>query len=322
MDPTVGTPLLWGGFVIFILAMLALDLGVFHKKSHRISFKESAAWTVVWISLAAVFNVGVYHWFGPQKALEFTAGYLLEKALSVDNLFVFLVLFRYFRVPAAQQHRVLLWGIVGALVLRAIFIAIGGAFLSHFTWAIYIFGGLLVVTGIKLLATRESAPHPERNLLVRLAKRIVPVTHEFHDQHFTIIEKGRRVATPLFLTLIAIESSDVIFAIDSIPAVFAVTSDPFIVFTSNIFAIMGLRALYFLLAGVMDRFHHLKIGLALVLLFVGAKMLLSHTIEVPIGVSLAVIAVLIGGSILLSILRPQAETPAEDPPASTSAQPR
>jgi tellurite resistance protein TerC len=312
MPITIGTPALWGGFLVFVLVMLALDLGVFHRRSHTISLKEAAIWTGVWIALALLFNLGVWLKFGAAPALEFTAGYLIEKALSVDNIFVIAVILSYFAVPAAHQHRVLFWGILGALVMRFAFILAGGAFIQRFHWAIYVFGGILIVTGVKLLLQRHAEVHPERNPVVRLLRRVLPITTAHHG-HFTVKEGGRRLATPLLLALVTVELTDVVFAADSIPAVFAITRDPFIVFTSNIFAILGLRSLYFLLAGVMGKFQYLKLGLAAVLLFVGLKMTLSGVIKVPIGASLAVIVTLLGASIAASLLRPAARPPHPTP---------
>jgi tellurite resistance protein TerC len=302
MIDSIGSPVLWVGFVAGVLALLALDLGVFHRNAHEVKFREALTWSVVWVTLAMVFNLGVYYWFGADRALEFLAGYLIEKALSVDNVFVFLVIFSSFSVPAAYQHRVLFWGIVGALVMRAIFIALGAALLSAFHWIIYIFGALLVVTGWKMLRAGGAQVHPERNPIFRLFTRFVPSVPEYRGAAFWVVEGGRRLATPLLLVLVAIECTDLVFAVDSIPAIFAVTRDPFIVFTSNIFAILGLRAMFFLLAGVMDRFVYLKTGLALVLAFVGTKMLLTDIYKIPIVVSLGVVAALIGGSILVSLL--------------------
>ncbi len=304
---SVGTPGLWIGFTVFILTLLALDLGVFHRKAHQVRFKEALTWVVVFVTLALLFNVGVFLWFGPQKALEFTTGYLIEYALSVDNVFVFIVIFSYFAVPAAFQHRVLFWGIVGALAMRAVFIVLGATLLQKFHWVIYVFGGFLVLTGVKLLVQRSAEVRPERNPVYRLFKRFVPSVDDYRGVRFTVMEQGRRYATPLLLVLVAVEATDLVFAIDSIPAIFAVTTDPFIVYTSNIFAILGLRALYFLLAGVMEKFHYLKVGLALVLTFVGAKMLMVDLYKVPIGASLAVVATLIAGSIAISLLRPRAK---------------
>jgi tellurite resistance protein TerC len=305
---TIGSPMLWAGFTLFVIGMTALDLGVFHRHAHEVRFREALVWSGVWVALAAVFALGVQVFYGTERALEFTAGYLIEKALSVDNIFVFLLLFGSFRVPPAYQHRVLVWGILGALVMRGIFIAAGAALLATFHWIIYVFGALLVVTGIKMLRAGDEPMHPERNPLYRLFARVVPSVPEYHGPRFWVRIDGRRVATPLLLVLIAIESSDLVFAVDSIPAIFAVTRDPFIVFTSNIFAILGLRSMFFLLAGVMHRFHYLKTGLALVLAFVGAKMLTAGFYPIPIAVSLAVVAALIGGAILLSLLVPPRST--------------
>jgi tellurite resistance protein TerC len=298
---TIGSPALWIGFVAFILAMLALDLGVFHRKEHAVGLREAAAWSAVWIALAVAFNVAIYFWAGRERALEFTAGYLVEKALSVDNVFVFAVIFSYFRVPAASQHRVLFWGILGALVTRAAFIAAGGAFLHRFHWAMYVFGAILAATGVKLLLTRGAQPHPQRNPLVRLFTRLVPVVPRYSDGRFVVVEQGRRYATPLLVALVTVEATDIVFAIDSVPAVFAVTSDPFVVFTSNVFAILGLRALYFLLAGVMHRFRYLDVGLAAILLFVGAKMILADVVKIPIAVALGAVAGILAISILASL---------------------
>jgi tellurite resistance protein TerC len=303
---SVGTPVLWIGFTIFVLAMLALDLGVFHRKAHAVRMREALVWSVVWIGLAFCFNAGVYLWFGHERALEFLTGYLIEKALSVDNLFVFLVLFSYFAVPAPLQHRVLFWGIVGALLMRAGFIMAGAALIQQFHWVIYIFGAFLVFTGIKLLAAREGGDiHPERNLILRLFRKVVPSVPDYQGPRFSIRKAGRRYATPLLMVLVVIEATDIVFAVDSIPAIFAVTTDPFIVFTSNIFAILGLRALYFLLAGMLGKFRYLKVGLGLVLAFVGAKMLLAGAFHVPIAVSLGVVAGLLGLSVAASLLFPR-----------------
>ncbi|MBN1607730.1 MAG: TerC family protein [Polyangiaceae bacterium] len=306
---TIGSPLLWTGFIAFVLAMLAIDLGVFHRKSHEVSLKEALAWSAVWVALAAVFGIGIFVWFGADRSLEFTTGYLIEKALAVDNIFVFVVIFSTFAVPARCQHRVLFWGVLGALVMRAGFIVAGGAFLQRFHWAIYVFGAILVVTGVKLLLQRQQEYHPERNPAVKAFQRVFPVTHEFTGDGFTLLRDGRRYATPLLLALVAIEVSDVIFAVDSIPAIFAITSDPFVVFTSNIFAILGLRSMYFLLAGAITKFTHLKLGLAFVLVFVGAKMLLMDVYKLPILASLAVIVGILGLSVLLSVLKPSRTDP-------------
>jgi len=300
---SVGSPGLWLGFTLFVLAMLALDLGVFHRKQHVVSVREALVWTAVWISLAMIFNAGVYFWFGPERALEFLTGYLIEKALSVDNVFVFLVVFSSFGVPPKLQHRVLFWGVLGALLMRALFIVVGAAALQRFHWVAYLFGVFLVLTAVKLLLQRSGEVHPERNPLFRLFKRFVPAVDDYSNEHFTLVKDGKRYATPLLLVLVAIEATDIVFAVDSIPAIFAVTTDPFIVYTSNIFAILGLRALYFALAGVMGKFHYLKVGLALVLAFVGAKMLLAAVYKIPIVASLAIIATLLGGAVAASLVR-------------------
>ncbi|HWB77169.1 MAG TPA: TerC family protein [Nannocystaceae bacterium] len=301
---TVGTPALWLGFNLFVVAMLALDLGVFHRKAHDVRTREALIWTGVWIGLALVFDVGVYIWFGWERALEFLTGYLIEKALSVDNLFVFLVVFSYFAVPAKLQHRVLLWGILGALVMRAVFIVAGAALLQRFHWVIYVFGAFLVFTGIKLLLQKDAEVHPERNPVLRLFRRLVPAVDDYRGAKFIVREAGRWMVTPLFMVLVVIEATDIVFAVDSIPAIFAVTDDPFIVYTSNIFAILGLRALYFALAAMMGRFHYLKVGLGLVLAFVGTKMVIVDVYKIPIFVSLAVVVGLLAGSIVVSLLRP------------------
>ena len=300
---TIGTPALWLGFVGLVLVLLAIDLGVFHRDAHVVGPREALAWTVVWIGLALAFNAGVAWQYGSERGLEFLTGYLIEKALAVDNIFVFLVIFATFRVPRDQQHRILFWGILGALVMRAAFIFAGAALLERFHWVMYVFGAFLVATGVKLLRQNESEMHPERNPLFRLFTRLVPSVDTYHGSRFTIVRGGRRYATPLLLVLVCVEATDLVFAVDSIPAIFAVTSDQFIVFTSNIFAILGLRSMFFLLAGVMDRFHYLKIGLAFVLLFVGAKMMLIDVYKIPIGVSLGVIGLVLGGAVLASWLR-------------------
>jgi tellurite resistance protein TerC len=300
---TVGSPLAWGGFIVFVFAMLAIDLGVFHRKAHEVSLKEAAAWSAVWVALAIVFNAGLYVLYGPDRAMEFTAGYLIEKALAVDNIFVFVVIFAAFAVPAIYQHRVLFWGVLGALVMRAAFILVGGAFLQRFHWAIYVFGAILAITGVKLLVQRHQEMHPEKNMIVRWFQRVFPVTHEYAGNKFTILRNGKRYATPLLLALVAVEVTDLIFAVDSIPAIFAITADPFIVFTSNIFAILGLRSMYFLLAGVITKFAYLKVGLSAVLIFVGLKMLLMDVYKVPIEASLAIIAGILGLSVAVSLIR-------------------
>jgi tellurite resistance protein TerC len=290
--------------VVLILGMLALDLGVLNRRPHVVRPREALRWTLLWIGLALAFNAFIYFRFGSEPALEFLTGYLIEKALSVDNLFVFLVIFSYFSVPAEHQHRVLFWGVLGAIILRAIFILLGAALLHHFHWVLYVFGGFLLLTGVRLLLEKGASVHPERNPVVRLFQRFVPMVHDYHNSHFFTLREGKRYATPLLLVLLVVEATDVVFAVDSIPAIFAVTPDPFIVFTSNIFAILGLRALYFLLADSLERFCYLKLGLGTVLLFIGTKMLISEWYKIPIVASLAVVALLLGGSIAASLLRP------------------
>jgi tellurite resistance protein TerC len=295
--------------------MLALDLGVFHRKAHEIGTREALTWSVVWIALSFMFNAGVYLGFGPERGLEFLTGYLIEKALSVDNLFVFLVLFSYFSVPGRLQHRVLFWGILGALVLRGIFIIAGAALIQKFHWVMYVFGIFLVYTGIKLLANREEEMDPEQNPSLRVFRRVVRAVPDYRDAHFAVKERGKWYATPLLMVLIVVETTDIVFAIDSIPAIFAVTTDPFIVYTSNIFAILGLRALYFLLAGMMGKFRFLRVGLGTVLAFVGVKMLIADITKIPIAVSLTVIACLLGLSIAASMFFPEKSPPS--PPTRT-----
>lgn len=304
---------LWIGFNIFVLAMLALDLGVFHRKSHAVSIKEASIWSVVWIALALLFNLGIYlfwdklvpnsEYSNSQAALSFFTGYLIEKSLSVDNIFVFVLLFTFFAVPAAYQHRVLFWGIIGALLMRGALIAVGAALLKEFHWIIYVFGAFLIFTGIRMALHRNEEMHPERNPLVKLLRRIMPVTENYEGDHFFIRRAGKLMATPLFLVLILIESTDLIFAVDSIPAIFAVTKNPFIVYTSNVFAILGLRSLYFLLAGVVDKFYYLKLGLSVVLVFVGIKMSIVDLYKIPVGLSLGVIALILTTSIVASLIR-------------------
>lgn len=306
---------LWLGFNVFVLLMLALDLGVFHRKNHTVKVKEALIWTVIWITLALLFNVGVWHYRGAETGLQFLAGYLIEKALSVDNLFVFLIVFSAFQVPAIYQHKILFWGVLGALLMRAALIVTGTALLARFHWMIYIFGGFLVLTGLKLLFQKEEAPKLENNIAVRFARKLFPVTTDYGGGHFFIKEGGKRLATPMFLVLVTIEFTDLVFALDSIPAIFAVTPDPFIVYTSNVFAILGLRSLYFALHGIMALFSRLKTGLALVLGFVGIKMMIMDFYKIPIGLSLGVIGGILGLSVVASILWPvkSSEMPAAPP---------
>lgn len=306
---------LWITFNIFVLFMLALDLGVFHRKAHVVTFKESIAWTIVWVALAMLFNLGVWHYAGSEKAVEFLTGYVIEKSLSVDNVFIFVLLFSYFAVPAIYQHKVLFWGIIGALVMRAIMIALGATLIAKFTWIIYLFGGFLILTGVKMVFKKEEPIHPERNPLVRAFKKLMPVTEDYRGGSFFVKEKGVRHATPLFVVLLLVEFSDLIFAVDSIPAIFAVTTDSFIVYTSNVFAILGLRSLYFALAGVIDKFHHLKTGLGVVLAFVGVKMLLAHTEwKIDTHLSLGIIVSILTASIVASLVWPRKSSNGLPPP--------
>lgn len=305
---------LWIGFLFLIFALLALDLGVFHRKAHQISVKEAIGWSVFWISLAMAFNIAIYflysqHWLGigkeigheisgEQAALQFLAGYVIEKSLSLDNIFVIAMIFVYFSVSPAIQHRVLFWGILGALVMRGVMILAGVALIQRFSWMIYVFGAMLILTAVKMLVDRHDNLEPEKNPLVKLAQRFFPVTDSFEGQHFFTRLNGKFAITPLFLVLLVIESTDVLFAIDSIPAIFAVTYDPFLIFTSNVFAILGLRSLYFALAAMMEKFRYMKMSLVFVLAYVGVKMLLSHHYPIAIGKSLAII----GGILLVGIL--------------------
>jgi tellurite resistance protein TerC len=298
---------LWVVFNIFVLGVLAVDLLVLHRKAHTVSLREALGWSCVWVSLALAFGVGIYFFQGGEKALEFLTGYVIEWSLSVDNLFVFLVIFSYFSVPPIYQHRVLFWGILGALVLRALFIATGTALLANFHWMIYVFGAFLIFTGIKLLFVGEEKIEPEKNPAVRLVRRFIKITPEYQGQRFFVRKDGKLWATPLFLVLVVVETTDVIFAIDSIPAIFGITLDPFIVYTSNVFAILGLRALFFLLAGVMEMFRYLRVGLSFVLCFVGLKMLIAEFYKIPIGISLGVVGGILVISILASMLKQRQE---------------
>jgi tellurite resistance protein TerC len=302
---SIGSPALWALFIVFVLAMLALDLGVFHRKAHAVGFKEAAIWSGVWVGLALLFNVGMWWKFGAQPATEFLTGYLIEKSLSVDNIFVFVVIFGALGIPPLYQHRVLFWGILTALVLRAAMILAGTALLARFHWLIYVFGAFLVLTGVKLFYAwkKGKEEHPEESALMRWVRRVLPSTTKLDGAHFFTVENGRRLATPLFLALLLVEFTDVVFALDSIPAIFAVTKDPFIVFTSNIFAILGLRSLFFLLAGMVEKFHYLKVGLAGVLVFVGVKMSLVDVVKVEPFVSLAIILAMLGSSVWASLVR-------------------
>jgi len=299
--------LLWVGFNIFVLAMLALDLGIFHRRAHIVGIKEALIWSAIWIILALTFNLGIYFWRGPETALEFLTGYLIEKSLSVDNLFVFLMIFSYFNVDSLYQHKVLFWGILGALITRAIFIATGITLIQNFHWVIYVFGAFLILTGIRMAIRKEKKIHPERNPLLKLFRRFMPVTEEYEGEKFFLKRGGRYFATPLFIVLLIVETTDIIFAADSIPAILAITLDPFIVYTSNVFAILGLRALYFALAGMMRLFHHLHYGLSAVLIFVGTKMILADIYKIRVSIALSLIAVILLISIIASMIHPQKE---------------
>jgi tellurite resistance protein TerC len=307
---------LWIGFNLGVLGLLALDLFVFHREAHEVRLKEAAAWSIFWVFLSLVFNSWIWYFRGPEPALEFLTGYLIEKALSLDNIFVFVLIFSYFGTPPRFQHRVLFWGILGALVMRGAMILAGTYLIQQFHFIIYIFGGFLVFTGIRMATQHDHAIEPEANPVIRLVRRFLPVTNVYHGQQFFAHEARaagtmQLVATPLFVVLMLVETTDLIFAVDSIPAIFAVTRDPFIVYTSNVCAILGLRALYFLLAGVIHKFHYLKLGLSLVLVLVGAKMLITDLYKVPIGLSLALVALILGVSVAVSLLFPQhTSTPA------------
>lgn len=323
---------LWLGFLGFILIMLALDLGVFNRNAHNVNIKEATAWTIFWVALSLIFNGLIYymyehHWLGigreighvlsgKQAAVQFFTGYIIEKSLSLDNIFVIALIFAYFKVPARYQHRVLFWGILGAIVMRGIMIFAGAILISRFSWMVYVFGGLLIVTAVKMLFSRHDNLEPAKNPLVKLAQRLYPVTNKYYKKYFFVRIDQKIMLTPLFLALIVIESSDVIFAIDSIPAIFAVTRDPFLVFTSNIFAILGLRSMYFALAAMMEKFRYLKLSLVFILAYVGLKMILSHLYPIPTGISLAVIAAILILGILASVYRNYRDRNKPAPPSS------
>jgi tellurite resistance protein TerC len=302
----------WAGFVGFVLAMLALDLGVFHRHTHEISMREAFTWTCVWVGLACLFAIGlwIFNDGDPQYAMEFVTGYGLEESLSVDNLFVIIAIFSYLKIPRRYQHRVLFWGIIGALVMRGSFVALGVLLIRRFKFVLYIFGLLMILTGIRIAIRSEEAFDPSENKLIRLVRRFIPVTHELHGNRFFITSAGRRHATPLFLALVVIELTDVAFAVDSIPAIFSVTQEGFIVFTATMMALLGLRSLYFLLAGTLDKFRYLHYGIAFILVFVGAKMLIHDYMPVPTWVSLAMLVVGVGGAVLASMVIP--ESPEEE----------
>ena len=294
----------WILFNLFVVAMLALDLGVLSHPSHRVSFREALAWSGAWIALAAAFAVLVFFWHGRAQALQFATAYVIELSLSVDNLFVFLVIFRYFKVPDQYQHKVLFWGILGALLMRGVFIVVGVGLIHRFSWITYVFGALLVYSGLKLLRQGETEIHPEKNPVLRLFRRAFPVTKEYVGGQFFTRRNGL-YATPLFVVLLVVETSDVLFAVDSIPAVLAITLNAFIVYTSNVFAILGLRSMFFALAGIMDLFHYLHYGLSVVLIFIGLKMLGSHYVNIPTGWALTIVLFVLGASVLASLLNPQ-----------------
>jgi tellurite resistance protein TerC len=295
----------WVGFIAFVLAMLALDLGVFHREAHEVRPTEAAIWTAVWVALALAFAAGLFGFYGHEVGLTFLTGYIIEESLSIDNIFVIVLIFEFFRVPKNCQHRVLFYGILGALAMRGLFIGLGAVLIARFHWVLYVFGAMLVITGVRMAVKRDEEFEGNDNPIVRVVRRFLPLSHEYHGKRFFVVEAGRRVATPLLLVLILVEFTDLIFAVDSIPAIFGVTQDTFIVFTSNIFAILGLRSLYFLLAAVVDRFYLLKYGLALILTFVGVKMLTEKWIDIDIVLSLAVILGVLAAAIAASMIWPR-----------------
>jgi tellurite resistance protein TerC len=295
---------LWVGFNVFVLGLLALDLGIVHRKAQIIRIKEALIWSAIWVVVALLFNVGVHFWLGAEAGLSFLAGYLVERSLSVDNIFVFLLIFSYFRVPEVYQYRVLFWGILGALVTRALLIAAGVTLIQQFHWVIYIFGAFLIFTGVKLLTKKDAEIQPEKNPVLRLFRRLMPVTSYYEGERFLVSRAGRYFATPLLVVLLVIETTDVVFALDSIPAILGITTDPFVVYTSNVFAILGLRALYFAVVGLMRLFRYLDYGLSAVLVFVGAKMLVADFYEMPVGLALGVVAGILSLAILASLVLP------------------
>jgi tellurite resistance protein TerC len=304
---------LWIGFGVVIFVLMALDLGVINRKSHVVSTRQAAIWTGVWVFLSLLFNLAIFWWRGADSALEYLTGYLIEYSLSVDNLFVFVVLFAAFGVAPQHQHRVLFWGILGALVLRGLLIAAGVVLIEQFFWVIYIFGAFLIFTGIRLGIKKESQPHPEKNPILRLARRFLPVLKNSPGGKFMLRRSGKVFFTPLFLVLIAVETTDLVFALDSVPAIFGITHDPFIIYTSNVFAIMGLRSLYFLLAGAMGKFHFLQHALSVILVFVGVKMVISHFVHIPIAVSLSVVVGLLVIAVIASLIKERIEQKRNSP---------
>lgn len=308
MDSFSSASWLWVGFSVFILTMLSLDLGLFNRKAHTIKYREAWIWSGIWVTLAMIFAALVFHYLGKQRGLEFVTGYLIELSLSVDNLFVFLLIFSYFKVPARFQHRVLFWGVMGALIMRLTMIFIGAALIQRFHWIIYIFGAFLVYTGIKMFRQEEVEIHPDQNPVVRLVTRFFPISKSYDEEKFFTVQNGRRIGTLLLLVLIVVEVTDLVFAVDSIPAIFAITRNTFIVYTSNVFAILGLRSMYFLLAGVVEKFRYLRYGLAIVLTFIGIKMLVTALgLHIPIWISLAFVATVLLGSVAASLLFPPGE---------------
>ena len=319
-------PWVWAAFVVFVLGMLSIDLFLFHRESHEVSAREGATWVAIWMSMGVGFTFVIWAWQGGTAAGEYIAGYLLEYSLSMDNIFVFILIFTYFAVPAAYQHRVLFWGIIGALIFRAAFIAAGAALLERFDFMFYVFGAFLVYTGIRMARHGDVEVHPDRNIVLRAARRLFPMTSGYRGQKFLVMENGRRFATPLLAVLIVVETTDIVFAVDSIPAIFGVTREPFLVFSSNAFAILGLRALYFLLAKMMKRFRYLQLGLSAVLIFIGVKMLIAEFVHIPIWGSLTFIIATLGTAVLTSLradaretrMRPEMDEPTveefSDPP--------
>lgn len=305
---------MWVVFAVIVLGLLAIDLGVFHRRSHTVKIREALIWSAVWIGLALVFNIFVLYTRGPVPAMEFLTGYLVEEALSVDNLFVFLMIFSYFRVPSEYQHKVLFWGIIGALAMRAAFILAGIALIQKFHWVMYIFGLFLVITGIKMVRSDDNEIDPERNPVLKLFRRLMPVSDQYDRDNFFTRHNGRLFATPLFIVLLMVETTDVIFAVDSIPAILGITTDPFIVYTSNVFAILGLRSIYFALAGLMQIFHYLKYGLCVILVFVGSKMLLADIYKIPVVVALGTIIGVLVIAILASVIWPSKDGDSEAKP--------
>jgi tellurite resistance protein TerC len=303
----MGTPLLWVAFNVFILVAIALDLGLLHRKPHKVGLREAALWTAVWVAVSVLFGAGVYLYAGRQPALEYFTGYLIEKALSVDNLFLFLVIFRAFSVDDRVQHRLLEWGVIGALVMRGVMIAAGAELIEHFSWTMYVFGAFLVYAGIQMLFSKKEKIHPESSKIFQFANRHLRVTHDYRGEHFFVRNAGKLFATPLFLVLLVVEITDVTLAVDSIPAIFGITHDPFIVYTSNVFAILGLRAMYFLLAGALGRLRFLTAGLSAVLVFIGGKMIAERWIHIPVHVSLSIVAGILLVALVVSLLLPVKE---------------